>query len=384
MMPALLPFSMIKPEAWPIPFQLFLDARVQPDDPLRFSRAIRWRPATFRQYTIGLGYFLGWLHWSERYQENQGLRAYVTRDIAKAYLADMEKFGLAPPTMASRLDALHAALAVVAPDVDRSWLMAGINRLRSLPSDRRRTRERVQHTADVVEVGMRLMREADRMDERHALWSAIQFRDGLLLVFAALVVPRIGTVPKMLLGKHVIQIGAACKISWSAEEMKGGQPYEARLGPELSALLARYIAKYRPVLLARRKEVPKDEPAFWLSRDGTPLSQRQLAMRITNRTKTLLGVSVFPHALRHGAATTLAIERPELIDIVTPLLQHRHTRSRQHYNVADGVAAGRDFGKTLEARRASNRDGRRLMRRLNRATRHSGPRPNVDAEEKAP
>ena len=363
MMPALLPFSMVKPEAWPIPFRLFLDARVQPDDPLSFSRAIRWRPATFRLYTIGLGYFLGWLHWSGRYQEHQGVTAYVTRDIAKAYLADMEKFGLAPPTMASRLDALHAALAVVAPEKDRTWLMAGINRLRSLPSDRRRTRERVQHTADVVEAGMRLMREADRMGERHALWSAIQFRDGLLLVFAALVVPRIGTVPKMLLGTHVIRIGAAYKVSWSAEEMKGGQPYEARLGPELSALLARYIVTYRPVLLARRK-VLKNDTAFWLTRDGAPLGQRALAMRITNCTKTLLGVSVFPHALRHGAATTLAVERPELIDIATPLLQHSHHRSRQRYNMADSIAAGRNFGEALEDRRTSGRDGRRLMRRL--------------------
>ena len=382
MMSALLPFSMIKPEAWPSPFRLFLNARIQPDDPLSFSRAIRWRPATFRHYTIGFGYFLGWLHWSGRYQEHQGVTAYVTRDIAKAYLADMEKFGLAPPTMASRLDALHAALAIVAPDEDRTWLMAGINRLRSLPSDRRRTRERVQHTAEVVEVGMRLMREADRMNERNALWRAIQFRDGLLLVFVALVVPRIGTVPKMLLGKHVIQIGAAYKVSWSAEEMKGGQPYEARLGPELSALLARYIATYRPVLLARRKEVRRTK-AFWLSRDGTPLGQRQLAMRIMNRTKTLLGVSVFPHALRHGAATTLAVERPELIDIVTPLLQHRHARSRQRYNMADSVAAGRDFGEALEARRINSQDGLRLMRRLSRAARTSVATPSVDAEGKA-
>ena len=133
-------------------------------------------------------YFLRWLRWSGRYQEDRDLRAYIKREVAKAYFADMEKFGLAPPTIASRLDALHAALAVLAPEEDRTWLMAGINMLRTVPSDRRRTRERVQHTADILKAGMKLMRQADRMNERRAFWSAIQFRDGLLLAFAALVV----------------------------------------------------------------------------------------------------------------------------------------------------------------------------------------------------
>jgi hypothetical protein len=112
-----------------------------------------------------------------------------------------------------------------------------------------------------------------------------------------------------------------------------------------------------------------DKPAFWLTRDGAPLGQRALALRIRTHTNALLGVSVFPHAPRHGAATTLALERPELIDIATPLLQHRHAHSRQRYNMADSVAAGRDFGEALEGRCASTRDGRRLMRRLSRVAR---------------
>lgn len=375
-MPRRVSFSMVKPEAWPSSFRRFLDARDPPDDPLTGrSRAVLWRSATFRQYRVGLGYFLGWLRWSGRYQQNQDLPEYITRAVAQAYVADMEKFELAPPTIASRLDALHAALAVLAPDEDRKWLMAGINKLRSMPSDRRCTRERVQHTADVVRAGMKLMRQADRMDERRALWAALQFRDGLLLVFAALVVPRIGTVAKMMLGTHVIKIGGAYKVCWSAEDMKGGQPYEAHLGSELSALLRHYISRHRRVLLVRRKSSGSQELCLWLSRDGSPLGQRQLAMRITSRTEALLGVSVFPHALRHGAATTLAAERPDLIDIVTPLLQHRHGRSREFYDLADGIAVSSNFGQALEARRTSTQDGRRLMRRLSRTSDPKGTAP---------
>ena len=108
------------------------------------------------------------------------------------------------------------------------------------------------------------------------------------------------------------------------------------------------------------------------------MDKRALAMRITNRTKTLLGVSVFPHAPRHGAATTLAVERPELIEITTPLLQHRHAHSRQRYNMADSVAAGRDIGEALDVRRTSSRDGLRLMRKLSKTAITSIAKRDVD------
>ena len=87
-----------------------------------------------------------------------------TVDTVRAYVDDMRRFGLAPPTIANRIDGVRAAVSVLAPDQDTAWLMAGINRLRAEHSDRRRKRERIQHTADVVAVGMDLMRNARRSD----------------------------------------------------------------------------------------------------------------------------------------------------------------------------------------------------------------------------
>src|SRR5262249_39919417 len=159
---------------------------------------------------------------------------------------DMQRFGLAPPTIADRLDGVRAAVQALDPDQDVSWLMDGINQIRATPSDRRRTRERIQHTADVVKVGMNLMREAMRMTDDEALWRALQVRDGLILVFMALAVPRLGVVPRMRLEEHLTKHGDHYKINWSSKEMKGKQPYEARLGPELSELIARYLDDFRP------------------------------------------------------------------------------------------------------------------------------------------
>lgn len=361
-MKALLPFSKVAPDAWPSPFRRFLDARLSSVDPLANGRATTWRKSTFERYVGELGYFLGWLHWNGRYREDMELVDYVTPEITKAYVADMEKFGLAPPSIANRLDGLHAAMAVLAAKGDRRWLMRGINRLRALPSDRRRTRERMQHTADVVDLGMGRMRKAEYGEGLSDLRRAILFRDGLLLVFMALAVPRIGVVPGMRLGQHLIRQGETCRIAWSSEEMKAGQPYDAQLPRELSALLARYLDAFRPILLKRRDDVmATKEKTVWLTMHGMPMSQRAIYRVITERTGAVFDEYVFPHALRHGAATTLAIERPDLIKIVTPLLQHRHAQSRQLYDLSDGIEASTKFGQSLEERRTASFEGRRLM-----------------------
>jgi hypothetical protein len=206
---------------------------------------------------------------------------------------------------------------------------------------------------------MALIRAGERL-KGSPVKAAILFRDGLILVFAALVAPRLGSIPVMALDRHLLKVGDSYKVTWSADELKGGQPYEARLGYDLSRLFGRYIERHRPVLQNRSREL---NDGLWLSRDGAPLGQRSVALRITTRTEQALGIPVFPHALRHGAATTLAAERPDLIDIVTPLLQHRDVRSRTFYDLADGVAASGSFINALEARRTASLEGRRLIRR---------------------
>jgi hypothetical protein len=55
-----------------------------------------------------------------------------------------------------------ARLTALSPSYPTDWLMHGINKLRHEPSDRRRTRQRSQHTARLVELGMDLMNQACR------------------------------------------------------------------------------------------------------------------------------------------------------------------------------------------------------------------------------
>jgi integrase/recombinase XerD len=288
------------------------------------------------------------------------LRDYATPDVVGAYVEDMRRFKLSTRTIANRVDGVRAALAVLSPGFETDWLMRGINRLRKEPSDRRRTGERSQYTAQLVELGMELMNQACRCDpNQRDITKAILYRDGLMIVFLALAVPRLSPLQTMALGKHLVPHEGVFKIKWSAKEMKEGKAYEAQLDAELSELFQRYLDDFRPTLLALAGSEPNATAAVWLSCQGGQLSRSGINHAVKERTKLEFGDSVFPHAFRHSAATSLALEQPDLIRLATPLLQQQAEASRELYVLADKVAASRKFGDTLNRRRFAR--GRRRL-----------------------
>jgi len=373
-MPKILPFSAVEPAAWPPAFRRLHVLRKKPSGPLdKPSVAATWRTTTFNLHVWSVGYFVGWLQWSQRFKVDAELQEYVTPEIMGAYVDDMRTANMSSRTMATRVDGVRAALTALSPAVGTNWLMRGINLLRAEPSDRRRIQERSRHTFDIVEAGMSLMREATRGGSSlSALKRAILFRDGLLIVFMALAVPRRNTVHLMMLGKHLEEKGTIFKVAWSGAEMKEDRGYEAQLGLELSELIRRYLDEFRPVLLARAgRSAMEAQTAVWLGRDGRKLGYDAIYRTIIKRTEAAFGKSIFPHAFRHSAATSLALDRPDLISIATPLLQHGAEASRELYVLADKVEASRKFGDTLQKRRASSPRGRRLMRGLATRTQRS-------------
>jgi integrase/recombinase XerD len=356
-MTRLLPFSAVAPQAWPPALRRFQDLRAAKAGPFtKRNVAATWRSETFKLHIWSVSYFVGWLNWSSRLKSDADLTLWVTPEIMGAYVEDMRAAGLSPRTIATRLDGVRAALAALSPETPTSWLMQGINTLRAEPSDRRRTQARTQHTARIVELGVSLMKRAvaDGGDAtQHE--RAVLYRDGLIIMFMALAVPRRNTVSLMLLGQHLIQQDDGYRVAWSAQEMKENRSHGARLGPELSAPIQRYLDEFRPVLAAKGNPSPGAEVAVWLNKRGQPLQSRAIYDLIVDRTKTAFGIPMFPHAFRHSAATTLVLERPDLIKLVTPLLQHRDSSSREIYVLADHAEAGQRFGAVIAARRGWRR-----------------------------
>lgn len=351
-------FSAIRPPAWPPAFQRLQDLRDAKAGPfVKCNVATTWRAGTFKHYVGGLSHFVGWLSWSSRLNEHAELSSWVTPEVMAAYVEDMRDAGLAPPSIANRVDGVRAALSALSPEIPTPWLMRGINMLRAEPSDRRRTQARTQHTAKIVELGVSLMKQAvDEGDSATAHQRAVFYRDGLIIVFMALAVPRLNTVSLMRLGQHIVRQQERYRIAWSAMEMKENRPHEARLGPELSELIQRYLDEFRPELEAKSKNRKREaKAAVWVNKHGGPLSSKGIYKLIVERTGTAFGTPMFPHAFRHSAATTLVLERPDLIRLVTPLLQHRDSSSREFYVLADNVEAGHRYGAVIAARRSKRR-----------------------------
>jgi integrase/recombinase XerD len=71
-------------------------------------------------------------------------------------------------------------------------------------------------------------------------------------------------------------------------------------------------------------------------------------MRITRHTRAAFGRSVNSHGFCDALATTVAIDSPEQIGLVTPLLGHSALRTAQrHYNLARGMEAATAWHDTL-------------------------------------
>jgi integrase len=370
-MPKLLPFSALKPDAWPPQIHRLFNLRQAPAGPLaKSSVAAGWRDTTFDLHVWNVGFFLGWLKWTDRLQVATELQGYITPDIVGDYVDEMRGFKLSPRTIATRVDGVRAALTALAPGVPTDWLMCGINKLRAEPSDRRRTAQRSQHTGRIVGAGMALMNEAVRVGSNQKdVERAILYRDGLMIVFLALAVPRLACLHRMALGQHLVEHDAVFRIAWSAKEMKEAQAYEARLDPELSDLFRRYLGEFRPILVAQEPRNPGAAgTALWVGRQGRALGRRVMYEAIIKRTAEAFGDSVFPHAFRHSAASSLALDRPDLISIATPLLQHQAATSRELYILANEFAASQRFGEALDARRFGGRRGRQRIRIVKSAT----------------
>ena len=87
-----------------------------------------------------------------------------------------------------------------------------------------------------------------------------------------------------------------------------------------------------------------------LPAQGSPSRhQRQPCPSADHRhTRAAFGRPVNPHGFRDALATTVAIDAPELIGIVTPLLGHSAPGTAQrHYNLARAMEAATAWHNTL-------------------------------------
>jgi integrase/recombinase XerD len=313
------------------------------------------RPNTLRRHQASYGRWLAFLEDSGQLDPGEAPGARATPERVRAYIAALQAVN-APGTVLVRLQSLRTVLGWVAPDHDWSWLRPLLARLQA------RARPVCDHTAalrssdELVALGHRLMAEAEPgllpgyRCRRYpkAVRLALRYRDGLLLALLAHHPIRLHNLAALAIDHHLRREPDGWWLVLEAAETKTRRAWQAPLAGDLTAPLERYLAHWRPQIAGAG--VAASFRALWLAAEGTVLSAKHIAVRVVRHTRAAFGQGLSPHRFRDAFATTVAVQRPGQIGIVTPLLGHSSVATAQkHYNRAGMTSAADAWHQVLEA-----------------------------------
>lgn len=140
------------------------------------------------------------------------------------------------------------------------------------------------------------------------------------------------------LGVHVIRTGGVTRIVIEAEDVKNGIDLEYPLPKESADLLAYYVEKLLPML------GPNPEGfLFPGARPGRSKSGEQLARQFTKLILEETGIHLYPHVMRHFAASLYLRDRPGEYETVRRVLAHKSltTTTRSYIGMEDEAAVRR-------------------------------------------
>ena len=128
-------------------------------------------------------------------------------------------------------------------------------------------------------------------------------------------------------------------MSFSGDETKNGDPLVLQLPEELTEPFERYLAHWRPILLAGRVS-----NRLWISMHRRPLDANSIHEVFCRCTRQLFGQPLNPHLLRACLMTETAIRDPKHVGIASPILGHRASSTGiEHYNLAGQHEAARQW-----------------------------------------
>lgn len=285
------------------------------------------------------GLFLDFLSRTGRLDERADAGTHVTLVNVAAFIAEL-RARVSSVTLYGSVYKLRRAAEIIEPNRDLAWLREIENDL-AFTMQPRSKMKRLVLAEVLVEAGLTLMAEAEA-DDATLLQRATKYRNGLMIALLACCPVRLKNFTKLTLGESLRQVDGSWWIVLGATETKEKRPDERRVPDFLSANIDRYRSRYRPILGRSDNSVA----GFWLSsNDGRPLSYLGVETIIMNTTEVATGVRVSPHLFRMSAATTAATHAGTMPHLASALLDHRHSdTTRQHYNRASSLSAGKEFG----------------------------------------
>lgn len=311
--------------------------------------AAGWRPATVNGALAIYGRFLAYLDREGLLDPAHGAGDRLTPAVLSSYVVELQGNG-ASRTVASYVVMLDMMLRALAPDRDWGWLGLASRRLLHRAEPSRNKRARVVPAADLLQLGLDLMRQAgaapgteagDALTPKKRL---LLFRDGLMIATLICRPLRQANFLGIGIGRQLVAAGPAWSLVFAAGETKTGHALEVTYPPELAGALQHYLRVVRPGLLALgRVRYPNgragDQPAgqaLWVSVNGTALRKTALDNLLALRTAARFGHKVNTHLFRDCAATSIVAEAPGHVRIAARVLGHATLQTtEQHYIVAN-------------------------------------------------
>ncbi len=307
------------------------------------------RPASVRTYWYALRQAVAGLHHSGRPIDTiDSLAVLVEPDAAAAALKfHLDRNGKKRSQMLAQIAHVLVLVAQHAVGVDEKML-AKLKRYRANLSPPRsglkpRPRKALRQFADRANIEKLLMLPT-RIHQRLRRRSQYTKADARLMQIAValellLMRPiRRGNLIALRLGEHVLEIGGRIVIVIDEAEVKNEVHHEYAIPAESARLLDFYVSRLLPLF--------GDNPMGFLfpgEVSGQPKSAEQFGRFFSQTIRAEIGIKVYPHLLRHFAATLYLTENPEGIEVVRRVLGHRSadTTHRSYAGIHDEIAVRR-------------------------------------------
>ena len=194
--------------------------------------------------------------------------------------------------------------------------------------------------------------------------AAVAFEDGLMMTMLACKSVRLRNVHGSRVGVHIVKNRLGIyEWRFSRSETKNRERVQGELAPSATPFIDRWLYEIRPFLLGEN-----DHDSMWVTTRGNPMSRTTLYWRFCNATEEEVGVRINPHAVRHIAATSIAVSMPESVRMIPFILNNDDRTAQEHYNLADQLSASFQYLQRLEQRRQlaftrMKRDGERIRKK---------------------
>jgi site-specific recombinase XerC len=315
-------------------------AAMQPRDPFeKPGLASRWRLDTQRLTEQDYGRYLGWL--KERGELDPDARPIDRVDEARvaAFVQDYSA-GRAPSTVALAVRGIAYMIRATHAPKGLPWLTKAAHAMVNHAEPVKPKAPRMATMAELLELGVRLMKIGkDELDRGHRRGAQV-FRDGLM-VCALITRPlRRRNFSALEIGKTLIVGPDAIRVFFSGKETKTHNAIDFLYPRFLRKAFGFYLRHARPVL--REAATGADDGMLWVGRRGRWMDGEEIAQRIGNLTRRHLKRRISPHLFRDCVATDIAIHDPAHVGITKSVLGHATlATSQKYYNQAGSFHATR-------------------------------------------